>query len=103
MVGDIGSTEVILLVLVFFALFGVERIPSMARTLGRARAEVARSIDDVRRPLDVQRTLDDLDRGGRTELVDLAERSRAHGIDPAGQPIEELRQRVEARESAEEA
>lgn len=103
MVGEIGSTEVLMLLIGFFLLFGADKVPGMARTLGKARSDLGRSVEQVRRPLDVDRTLADLDRGGMTEHVELAERARRVGLQPAGVPIIELRERVLALEALEEA
>ncbi len=44
---NIGSTELLLIVLVILLLFGARRIPEIARALGRATHEFKKAKDDI--------------------------------------------------------
>lgn len=47
--GSLGAGEVLLVLAVALLLFGAERLPSMARSLGRALQELRRSANDLTR------------------------------------------------------
>ena len=69
----LGSTEILILLFLFFLLFGVERLPKMARAMGQARGEFSQGLQDIKDPPELKQTTDDLDRGGRTENTELVE------------------------------
>ena len=46
--GGIGGGEMLLVFVVFLLFFGAKKLPSMARTFGRAVAEFQRAARDVR-------------------------------------------------------
>jgi sec-independent protein translocase protein TatA len=43
----IGSTEIIIIVLIVFILFGAKSLPKFAKSLGEARKELQKGFDDV--------------------------------------------------------
>jgi len=97
MFGGIGSTEVMVLLILFFILFGAERLPKLARAMGESKGEFQQGLDESR-----NKTLRDLESGGRTPSQALAERARNLGIDPTGMEVAELEKKVAALESLEE-
>ncbi|MFV0521129.1 MAG: twin-arginine translocase TatA/TatE family subunit [Mangrovibacterium sp.] len=48
----IGSSEVVVIVLVVLLLFGAKSIPEFARTLGKAMHEFNKSCEDIKHELD---------------------------------------------------
>jgi TatA/E family protein of Tat protein translocase len=48
---SIGSGEILLILVVALLLFGAQRIPSIARSLGRALAEFRRASNDLSRDI----------------------------------------------------
>ncbi len=97
MVGSLGSTELIIILVFFFILFGAERLPKMARSIGQSKGEFHKGLKEVTElPRDTQA---DLEAGGRTPEQALAERAKAVGIDPAGMDTKSLRSKVEALEA----
>ena len=44
-----GSTEIIVIVLIIFILFGAKSIPKFAKSLGEARKEFQESMDDTKK------------------------------------------------------
>lgn len=51
---NLGPSELAVLLLLFLLLFGVDKVPQMARSLGRARAELTRAEADVREALETE-------------------------------------------------
>lgn len=47
MFGNLGATEIILIVLVILLLFGAKKIPELAQGLGKGMKEFKKSIKDV--------------------------------------------------------
>lgn len=105
----VGATEMFLIALVFLVLFGVDRIPEIARTIGRLhgrfdamRREVQREMrseeeraDDERRAFERSR-----ERHVRASLPEVQEEQRlraaaeALGIDTAGMDAAALRSAI---------
>jgi|TARA_Y100001968_G_C19400966_1_gene740998 sec-independent protein translocase protein TatA len=97
MVGSLGSTELIIILVFFFILFGAERLPKMARSIGQSKGEFHKGLKEVTEsPRDTQA---DLEAGGRTPEQALAERARSVGIDPTGMDTKTLKAKVEALEA----
>ena len=102
MVGGLGPLELSILLLLFFVLFGAQRLPELANALGRSKGEFHKGLNEATALGDSARTIADLEAGGRTPdqvLIDLA---KAVGIDPAGMPVEELEKKVAALEALNE-
>ncbi|HJN55895.1 MAG TPA: twin-arginine translocase TatA/TatE family subunit [Candidatus Poseidoniales archaeon] len=50
MVGGLGTPELLIILFLFFMLFGIERLPKMARSMGQARGEFHKGLKDVTDP-----------------------------------------------------
>ena len=55
-----GSTEIIVIVLIIFILFGAKSIPKFAKSLGEARKEFQDSMDDTKKESKSETKKDDL-------------------------------------------
>ena len=102
MVGGLGPLELSILLLLFFVLFGAQRLPELANALGRSKGEFHKGLNEATALGDSARTIADLEAGGRTPDQVLIDRAKAVGIDPAGMPIEELEKKVTALEALNE-
>ncbi|MEC7989312.1 MAG: twin-arginine translocase TatA/TatE family subunit [Candidatus Thermoplasmatota archaeon] len=99
MVGGLGPLELSILLLLFFVLFGAQRLPELANALGRSKGEFQKGLSEATTIGDSARTVADLEAGGRTPDQVLMDRAKAVGIDPAGMPVEELEKKVAALEA----
>ena len=50
MFGGLGPLEIIVLLVIFFVLFGAERLPKMANALGRSKGEFQKGLDESKKP-----------------------------------------------------
>ncbi len=62
---DFGSGEIMLIVLAIFLIFGPDKIPGMARSLGKFINEVKRASDDIK--TEINREADKKDREQKLE------------------------------------
>jgi len=85
-----GSFEVIILIAIFFLLFGAERLPKLARAVGQSKGEFHKGVSEVTSAPDMATTEAELDSGGKTAEVALAEKAEAAGVDPSGKTAEEI-------------
>ena len=99
MVGGLGPLELSILLLLFFVLFGAQRLPELANALGRSKGEFQKGLSEATTIGDSARTVADLEAGGRTPDQVLMDRAKAVGIDPAGMPVKELEKKVAALEA----
>jgi len=53
MFGNIGATEIILILLVILVLFGAKKIPELAQGLGKGMKEYKKSLKDVEEDIKV--------------------------------------------------
>ena len=83
-----GTNELIIVLVAFFILFGAERLPKLARSLGQAKGEFHEGLKDIEKA--GTETEDDLDRGGRTESAALAEKAEEAGVDVEGKTPDEV-------------
>jgi sec-independent protein translocase protein TatA len=60
-----GSTEIVILVVIAIFLFGANRIPQLARSVGRAKGEFQIGMKEASEMV----AMEDMDRGGITEEV----------------------------------
>ena len=102
MVGGLGPIELSILLLLFFVLFGAQRLPELANALGRSKGEFHKGLNEATALGDSARTIADLEAGGRTPDQVLMDRAKAVGIAPDGMPIEELEKKVAALEALNE-
>ena len=61
----LGSTEIVILVVIAIFLFGANRIPQLARSVGRAKGEFQVGMKEASEMI----AMEDMDRGGMTEDV----------------------------------
>ena len=59
-----GTLEVVALVVFGVLIFGVDKIPKLARSVGLAKGEYQKAVNEVARPSKAEI---DLDRGGQTD------------------------------------
>lgn len=62
---DLGSGEIILIIIVIFIVFGPSKIPEMARGLGKFINEIKRASEDIK--TEINREADRLEREKRLE------------------------------------
>lgn len=85
-----GSSEILILLAIFVFIFGIDKIPKLARSLGMAKGEFQKGIQDSRKM-----TEGDLDRGGKTEAAQLAEKASEEGVEIEGKTAEEVQDELE--------
>jgi len=90
-----GPLEIVILLGIFFILFGAERLPKMANALGRSKGEFHKGLNEAT----TVATITDLEAGGKTPDQVLMDRAKAVGIDPAGMEVAELEKKVAALEA----
>ncbi|MGQ0536789.1 MAG: Sec-independent protein translocase subunit TatA/TatB [Methanobacteriota archaeon] len=78
LVAQIGVTEIVLIALIVVLLFGATKIPELARSLGRAKAEFRRGSAE----------------GGESEDDRVRSAAAALGIPTEGRSLEELRREI---------
>ncbi len=84
-----GTQELVIVLVAFFFLFGAERLPKIARSLGMSKKEFQEGFAvGPEKPGDT--TEEDLDRGGRTEAVALTEQAEESGVEIDGKTPEEV-------------
>ena len=99
MVGGLGPLELSILLLLFFVLFGAQRLPELANALGRSKGEFHKGLNEATTLGDTSQTIVDLEAGGRTPDQVLMDRAKALGLDPSGMSVEDLEKKVEALEA----
>jgi sec-independent protein translocase protein TatA len=62
----IGTIEIAILVIFGIIVFGAKRIPELARSVGLAKGEFQRAVEEGVQPSSAEQ---DMDRGGMTEEV----------------------------------
>ena len=90
-----GPLEIVILLGIFFILFGAERLPKMANALGRSKGEFHKGLNEAT----TAATITDLEAGGKTPDQVLMDRAKSFGIDPAGMEVAELEKKVAALEA----
>ena len=93
-----GSFEIVVLLAIFFLLFGAERLPKLARAAGQSKGEFQQGLNEVTSMPSTKDTEKDLENDGKTEAVDLAQKAEAAGVDPAGKTTEEVEEEIEKAE-----
>ena len=64
----LGTVEIVALVVFGVLIFGVDKIPKLARNVGLAKGEYQKAISEVTTPSKAEQ---DMDRGGMTAEVDM--------------------------------
>ncbi len=96
---NFGSFEILALIMIFFVLFGADRLPKLAKAMGESKGEFQKGLGEVTN-LDTVKTEQDLTAGGRTPEQALIVRAKAVGLDPSGMSVEELEKKVVLLEGA---
>ena len=93
----IGGMEWIILLLAIVALlFGAKKIPEVARSLGKAKAEFSRGEMQVRREIREEQEQMEADEK-RKGTVDVRKAAKALGIDTEGKTDAELKKEIAAK------
>ena len=102
MFGSFGGVEVLIIIGVFFLLFGAKRLSELANALGKSKGEFQRGLNEAT-STKLAETVADLEAGGMTASHSLGERAKAVGIDPVGMDVDELEKKVSALENLEKS
>jgi sec-independent protein translocase protein TatA len=98
--GGLGSGELIILLFIFFMLFGAERLPKVARALGKSKGEFHHGLAEVTAEPDEEKTLTDLEADGRTPEQALKEKAESKGIETVGRDTEDIKADIAAAGTA---
>jgi len=93
-----GPFEIMILLAIFFLLFGAERLPKLARAAGQSKGEFQKGLQEVTGDPSTANTESDLEAGGKTKSVDIAQKAEAAGVDPSGKTAEEIAEEIEKAE-----
>ena len=95
---NFGTFEIMTLIAIFFLLFGAERLPKLARAAGQSKGEFQKGLTEVTSIPSTANTEADLEAGGKTEAVSLAQKADAAGIDPSGKTTTEVEEEIATAE-----
>ena len=93
-----GPFEIMILLAIFFLLFGAERLPKLARAAGQSKGEFQIGLNEVTGAPSSANTEADLEAGGKTKTVDLAQKAEAAGVDPSGKTADEVAEEIATAE-----
>ena len=93
-----GPFEIMILLAIFFLLFGAERLPKLARAAGQSKGEFHKGLQEVTGEPSSANTEADLDAGGKTKAVKIAQEAEEAGIDPTGKTLEEVQEEISSSE-----
>ena len=93
-----GPFEIMILLAIFFLLFGAERLPKLARAAGQSKGEFQKGLQEVTGEPSTANTEADLEAGGKTKAVDVAQKAEEAGIDPSGKTTEEVEKELSEKE-----
>jgi sec-independent protein translocase protein TatA len=96
---NFGSFEILALIMIFFILFGADRLPKLAKAMGESKGEFQKGLGEATN-MDGSKTEQDLNAGGRTPEQALVSRAKKVGLDPSGMSVEELEKKVDLLEGA---
>jgi sec-independent protein translocase protein TatA len=96
---NFGSFEILALIMIFFVLFGADRLPKLAKAMGESKGEFQKGLGEATN-IDASKTEQDLSAGGRTPEQALISRAKKVGLDPSGMSVEELEKKVVLLEDA---
>ncbi|WP_457550069.1 twin-arginine translocase TatA/TatE family subunit [Archaeoglobus sp.] len=87
MLGGMGPNELLLILLIVFILFGANKLPELARSLGRAKAEFKKAEREAELELiEFERKI----REGRYKREELEKMAKDLGVESEGKSDEEL-------------
>lgn len=87
-----------ILLAIFFLLFGAERLPKLARAAGQSKGEFQKGLKEVTGEPSTVNTEADLEAGGKTKAVDVAQKAEEAGIDPSGKTTEEVEKELSEKD-----
>ena len=93
-----GPIEIMILLAIFFLLFGAERLPKLARAAGQSKGEFQKGLSEVTGQPSTANTEADLEAGGKTKSVELAQKAEEAGVDPSGKTADEINEEIESKE-----
>ncbi len=93
-----GPFEIMILLAIFFLLFGAERLPKLARAAGQSKGEFQKGLSEVTGQPSTANTEADLEAGGKTKSVELAQKAEQAGVDPSGKTADEINEEIESKE-----
>ena len=93
-----GPIEIMILLAIFFLLFGAERLPKLARAAGQSKGEFQKGLSEVTGQPSTANTEADLEAGGKTKSVELAQKAEEAGVDPSGKTADEIYEEIESKE-----
>ncbi len=99
--GGLGPGELVILLFIFFMLFGAERLPKVARALGQSKGEFNQGLAEVTSTPDDSKTVADLEAGGRTPEQALKEAAESKGIETEGRDTDEIKSDLVGADSEE--
>lgn len=82
---SLGTTEILVILVVALLIIGPSKLPDVARTLGKGMAEFRRMSSDVKKTVDLETKLSDLDRREQDEEADAALGAGAEKGDEKGE------------------
>ena len=94
----IGPPEIAVILIIFFLLFGAERLPKLARSMGQAKGEFQEGLNEVVNIPEKKKTYTDLDAGGMTPEQKLADDAKNAGIDPTGMDTDSIKDELDEKE-----
>ena len=89
-----GPFEIMILLAIFFLLFGAERLPKLARAAGQSKGEFHKGLKEVVADPATANTEADLEAGGKTKAVEIAQKAEEVGIDPSGKTTDEVAEEI---------
>ena len=96
---NFGSFEILALIMIFFILFGADRLPKLAKAMGESKGEFQKGLGEATN-IDAAKTEQDLSAGGKTPEQALVSRAKKVGLDPSGMSVEELEKKVDLLEGS---
>lgn len=69
---SLGTTEILVILVVALLVIGPSKLPDVARTLGKGMAEFRRMSSDMKKTVDLETKLSDLDRQEKDKEADAA-------------------------------
>jgi Tat protein translocase TatB subunit len=101
----LGMPEILLILAIALIVIGPQKLPDLAKTLGRAMGEFKRSAQDLKRSIDMDTTLQDV-KSTTTDLKDVIKdpRKKTHKKESTGkEPAEESKETETASDETESA
>ncbi|WP_374542372.1 twin-arginine translocase TatA/TatE family subunit [Flavobacterium sp.] len=97
----IGGGELLLILVVILMLFGSDKIPEIARTLGKGMAQLKNATNEIKHEIQKGASENGLDvnslTGGITEEIESAKQSMNNALNPVEfqNPVEEIKEEFE--------